>query len=81
MSENGFRARPHYAAGRRTRPRLTFVRTTDATCATEIAIPSLNIKRGLALNQPVEIEFTPEKPGDIAFACGMAMFSGTIVVQ
>ena len=46
-----------------------------------VAIPSLNITRALPLNQPVEIEFTPEKPGDIAFACGMAMFSGTFVVQ
>jgi plastocyanin domain-containing protein len=61
--------------------RLAFVRTTDATCATEIVIPSLNVKRALPLNQPVDIEFTPEKPGDIGFACGMGMFSGTLVVQ
>ena len=51
--------------------RLTFVRTTDATCATEVAIPSLNITRALPLNEPVTIEFTPAKAGDIAFACGM----------
>lgn len=61
--------------------RVTFVRTTDATCATEIAIPALNIKRALPLNQPVEVDFTPEKPGDIAFACGMGMLSGSFVVQ
>lgn len=61
--------------------RLTFLRTTDATCATEVAIPSLKITRALPLNEPVEIVFTPEKPGEIAFACGMAMFSGSIVVQ
>jgi cobalt-zinc-cadmium efflux system membrane fusion protein len=61
--------------------RLTFLRTTDATCATEVLVPSLNIKRALPLNEPVEIEVTPDKPGDIAFACGMAMFSGTLVVQ
>jgi plastocyanin domain-containing protein len=61
--------------------RLTFVRTTDATCATEVVIPSLNIKRSLPLNQPVDIEFTPQKAGDVAFACGMGMFTGTLVVQ
>jgi len=35
----------------------------------------------LPLNQPVDIEFTPDKPGNIAFACGMDMFSGTLVVR
>jgi membrane fusion protein, heavy metal efflux system len=80
VSDKGFEpARVSVRAGVPTR--LTFVRTTDATCATEVVVPSLKIKRALPLNQPVEIEFTPEKPGDIAFACGMGMFSGTLVVQ
>jgi RND family efflux transporter MFP subunit len=61
--------------------RLTFLRTTDATCATEVVIPSLNVKRSLPLNQPVDIQFTPEKSGDVAFACGMGMFKGTLVVR
>lgn len=79
VSEKGFEpARITLRAGASVR--LTFVRTTDATCATEIVIPSLNVKRALPLNQPVDIEFKPEKPGDIAFACGMGMFSGTLVV-
>jgi hypothetical protein len=33
------------------------------------------------LNEPVLIEFTPAKSGDIAFSCGMNMLHGTIVVQ
>jgi RND family efflux transporter MFP subunit len=61
--------------------RITFVRTTDKTCGTEVVFPSLNIKRALPLNEPVVIEFTPTKSGDIAFACGMNMLHGTIVVQ
>ena len=61
--------------------RLTFLRTTDKTCGTEVVFPSLNIKRALPLNEAVVIEFTPAKSGDIAFACGMNMLHGTIVVQ
>jgi cobalt-zinc-cadmium efflux system membrane fusion protein len=60
--------------------RLTFLRTTDKTCGTEVVFPSLNIKRALPLNQPVQVEFTPSK-GDIAFACGMNMLHGSVVVQ
>ena len=61
--------------------RMTFLRTTDKTCGTEVVFPSLNIKRALPLNEPVVIEFTPAKSGDIAFACGMNMLHGTVVVQ
>jgi membrane fusion protein, heavy metal efflux system len=61
--------------------RITFVRTTDKTCGTEVVFPSLNIKRALPLNEPVVIEFTPQKSGDIAFACGMNMLHGTVVVE
>ena len=61
--------------------RITFVRTTDKTCGTEVAFPSLNIKRALPLNEPVVIEFTPAKTGEIAFACGMNMLHGTLVVH
>jgi RND family efflux transporter MFP subunit len=61
--------------------RITFVRTTDKTCGTEVVFPSLNVKRTLPLNEPVVIEFTPAKSGDIAFACGMNMLHGTVVVQ
>jgi RND family efflux transporter MFP subunit len=61
--------------------RLTFVRTTDKTCGTEVMFPSLNLKRALPLNEPVAIEFTPAKTGEIAFACGTNMLKGVIVVQ
>jgi cobalt-zinc-cadmium efflux system membrane fusion protein len=80
VSEQGYEpAKVTFRAG--TPARITFVRTTDKTCGTEVVFPSLNIKRGLPLNEPVVIEFTPAKSGDIAFACGMNMLHGTIVVQ
>ena len=61
--------------------RITFTRTTDKTCATEVVFPSIGIKRALSLNEPVVIEFTPEKTGTIAFVCGMNMLKGAVVVE
>jgi membrane fusion protein, heavy metal efflux system len=80
VNEQGYEpAKVTFRAG--TPARITFVRTTDKTCGTEVAFPSLNIKRALPLNEPVVIEFTPAKSGDIAFACGMNMLHGTVVVR
>ena len=63
------------------RTRLTFLRTTDATCAKEIVLPDFNIRRALPLNQPVVITFTPRKRGPLTFACGMNMMRGQLIVQ
>lgn len=60
--------------------RITFVRTTDKTCGTEVVFPSLDIKRALPLNAPVTIEFTPRQDGEITFTCGMDMLRGSIRV-
>jgi RND family efflux transporter MFP subunit len=80
VNEQGFEpAKVALRAG--TLARLTFIRTTDKTCGTEVVFPSLNIKRALPLNEPVQIEFTPAKTGEIAFACGMNMLKGVVVVQ
>ena len=61
--------------------RVTIIRTTDKTCGTEVVFPSLDIRRVLPLDQPVVIEFTPSQAGDIAFACGMNMLKGVVVVS
>ena len=60
---------------------LTFIRTTDRTCGTEVVFPALRTRRALPLNQPVVIEFTPRQTGEVAFACGMGMLKGVVVVQ
>ena len=60
--------------------RMTFLRTTDKTCGTEVVFPSLNIKRPLPLKQPVAIDFTP-RAGEVSFACGMNMLHGVVVVE
>ena len=60
--------------------RLTFLRTTDQTCAKEIVVPSLKIRRPLPLDQPVVVTFTPAKAGSVDFVCGMGMLKGAVVV-
>jgi len=63
------------------RARVTFVRTTDATCAKEIVLPDFNIRRALPLNQPVVVTFTPSHRGAYTFVCGMNMMRGKLIVQ
>ena len=59
---------------------LVFTRKTDKTCAKEISVPSLKLKKPLPLNEAVAIALTPEKD-DITFACGMNMLKGKLVVK
>jgi hypothetical protein len=63
-----------------TATRITFVRTTDKTCGTEVVFPSLDIRRSLPLNHPV-IDFTPRTAGELTFVCGTNMLRGTVVVK
>ncbi|HEX6189034.1 MAG TPA: cupredoxin domain-containing protein [Pyrinomonadaceae bacterium] len=63
------------------RTRVTFVRTTDATCANEVVFPEFGIRRELPLNQPVAITLTPTKKGEFSFTCGMNMMRGKLIVQ
>jgi plastocyanin domain-containing protein len=60
---------------------LEFVRTTDGTCAKEIVIPALNIRKPLPLNTPVDILIPADEATTYAFACGMGMFKGSVVVR
>ena len=60
---------------------LVVTRKTDATCATEIVIKDLNIKKELPLNKAVAIDFTPKKSGEIKYVCGMDMLGGKLLVQ
>jgi plastocyanin domain-containing protein len=49
--------------------------------ASPAGISSAGGWRALPLNEPVTIEFTPEEAGEVAFACGMNMLKGVVVVQ
>jgi len=60
---------------------LVVTRKTDMTCATEIVIKDLGIKKELPLNKAVAIDFTPQKSGELRYVCGMDMIGGTLLVQ
>lgn len=59
---------------------LVFTRKSDKTCATEVEVPSLKVKKLLPLNEPVAVALTPVK-GTITFQCGMNMLKGRLVVK
>ena len=59
--------------------RITFLRTTEQTCAREIVSRDFGIKRDLPLNQPVVVSLTPKK-GEFSFTCGMNMMRGKLIV-
>jgi plastocyanin domain-containing protein len=61
--------------------RITFLRTTDNTCGTEVVFPDYGITRALPLNQPVVITFTPKTAGEFTFTCGMNMLRGKVIVR
>lgn len=60
---------------------LTFLRTSDDTCATEVVFKQLNIKKDLPLNQPVTVDVPTTEARDLTFACGMGMYESTLTIQ
>jgi plastocyanin domain-containing protein len=60
--------------------RLLVTRTTDATCAKDLVIPSLNSKTKLPLNQEVVIKLPAQKPGQFVFGCAMSLMIGGVMV-
>ena len=80
ITERGYE--PYVLKFRRgVRTRITFIRTTDQTCAKEVVFSELGIKRDLPLNQPVVITLTPTKKGEFSFTCGMNMMRGKMIVR
>jgi plastocyanin domain-containing protein len=59
---------------------VTFLRTTDKTCATEVVFPDLNLKRDLPLDKVVSVEVPTDSARTLTFQCGMGMYKGALVV-
>lgn len=80
VTKNGFEpASVHLKAGQPVR--LVVTRKVERTCATDIVFDDLGIKKPLPLNKPVEVRFTPRKPGAIRYACAMDMIAGSLIVE
>lgn len=78
VTDDGFV--PAQVAAKRGQPlKLVITRKTEHTCAKEVRVAGQS--RKLPLNQPVEIELTPDKSGKIRYACAMDMVAGVLVVE
>ncbi len=60
---------------------VSFVRTTDQTCATEVVFPELDLKKALPLNEPVTVEVPSDSARTLTFQCGMGMYKGALLVK
>lgn len=61
--------------------KLVITRKVQVTCATEVVLAGTGIRKALPLNEAVEIEFTPDKAGEIKYACAMGMVGGVLLVE
>jgi RND family efflux transporter MFP subunit len=60
---------------------LVFTRRTDDTCAKEVEVPSMKVRKALPLNQPVSVTVPAGPARSMAFVCGMNMLKGSVVVR
>ncbi|HLK36757.1 MAG TPA: cupredoxin domain-containing protein [Polyangiaceae bacterium] len=60
---------------------VTFLRTSDQTCATEVVFPELGIKKELPLQKAVDIDVPTDQGRTLTFQCGMAMYKGALLVK
>jgi len=61
--------------------RLNFYRDETASCSEQIVFGDFGIARDLPAYKTTPIEFTPDKPGEFTFTCGMNMMRGKVVVS
>jgi plastocyanin domain-containing protein len=60
--------------------RLNFYRDETASCSEKVIFGDFGIARDLAPFKTTPIEFTPDKPGEFTFTCGMNMLRGKLIV-
>jgi plastocyanin domain-containing protein len=61
--------------------RLQFYRDETADCSDRVVFEQFGIDQALPAFQTTTVEFTPDKPGEYPFRCGMNMLKGLLVVE
>ena len=61
--------------------RFNFYRDETDSCSEQVIFGDFGIARDLPPFQTTSIEFTPDKPGEFIFTCGMNMIRGKVVVE
>jgi plastocyanin domain-containing protein len=61
--------------------KIDFYRDETADCSEEIVFGDFNLRKSLPAYKTTSIEFTPEKPGEYTFTCGMGMMRGKLIVE
>jgi len=61
--------------------RINFYRDETDDCSDTIVFGDFNIRNPLPAFKTTPIEFTPEKPGEYTFTCGMGMMRGKLIVE
>jgi len=61
--------------------RLNFHREETALCSEQVLFPDFNKQATLTAFKTIPVEFTPEKPGEYGFQCGMGMLRGKLIVE
>ncbi len=61
--------------------RLEFFRNETNSCTEEVVLPDFGIRSFLPAHQTTPVDFTPTKPGEYEFTCGMGMVRGRVVVE
>lgn len=61
--------------------KLAFYRADANNCGGEVVFAKQNIRKKLPVGKTILVEFTPTDAGEIAFACGMDMLRGKLIVS
>ena len=61
--------------------RLNFYRDETSSCSEQVVFGDFGIAKDLPAYKTTAIEFTPDKTGEFAFACGMNMLRGKLIVE
>jgi plastocyanin domain-containing protein len=60
--------------------KLDFYRDETASCSDRVIFGDFGIARELPAFRTTSVEFTPDRPGEFVFTCGMNMLRGKLVV-